>query len=238
MQSHDYDSGLSLPGSCASSRPSSPVAWLKPGKCVAIDCEMVGTGPGGRISELARCSVVNYRGDVVYDKYIKPELPITDFRTPWSGVTKRHMKNAISFKVAQKEILKILEDKRVVGHALHNDFKALKYFHPRVQTRDTSKIPMLNKMAGFPAKVSCSLKSLAWSLLHKRIQVGRMGHSSIEDAQTAMELYKLVEEQWEEELLSCLELSSSSSPALSSVSDNEQYMEDQYWPPDLNEDCK
>ncbi|NXL72335.1 I20L2 protein, partial [Leptocoma aspasia] len=32
-------------------------------KLVAMDCEMVGTGPGGRTSALARCSIVTYEGD-------------------------------------------------------------------------------------------------------------------------------------------------------------------------------
>lgn len=77
---------------------------LRPGKYVAIDCEMVGTGPQGKLSELARCSVVNYEGDVIYDKYIRPELPIVDYRTRWSGITKHHMKNAIPFKAAQAEV--------------------------------------------------------------------------------------------------------------------------------------
>ncbi|XP_053318371.1 apoptosis-enhancing nuclease-like [Spea bombifrons] len=230
-----YDSGLSVPSSTTSSRPSSPVAWLKPGKCVAIDCEMVGTGPGARVSELARCSVVNYSGEVIYDKYIKPELPITDYRTRWSGITKIHMKNAISFKTAQKEILNLLKDNRVVGHALQNDFKALKYFHPSAQTRDTSKIRLLKKMAGLPSNHNVSLKSLAWCLLHKRIQIGKKGHSSAEDAQTCMELYKLVEDQWEQDLRFHSEQSTSTSPAGSSVS---SFMDDQYWPPDLNENYR
>ncbi|NWU46165.1 I20L2 protein, partial [Hylia prasina] len=34
-----------------------------PPKLVAMDCEMVGTGPGGRTSALARCSIVTYEGD-------------------------------------------------------------------------------------------------------------------------------------------------------------------------------
>ncbi|NXU92774.1 I20L2 protein, partial [Xiphorhynchus elegans] len=34
-----------------------------PSKLLAMDCEMVGTGPGGRISALARCSIVSYDGD-------------------------------------------------------------------------------------------------------------------------------------------------------------------------------
>lgn len=78
----------------------------KPRKCVAIDCEMVGTGPAGKMSELARCTVVNYDGDVIYDKYVRPEFPIVDYRTRWSGITRRHMENATSFRVVRSEVSK------------------------------------------------------------------------------------------------------------------------------------
>ncbi|NXK55667.1 AEN nuclease, partial [Chauna torquata] len=205
---------------------------LHPCKYVAIDCEMVGTGPRGRLSELARCTVVSYEGDVIYDKYVQPELPIVDYRTRWSGITKQHMKNAIPFRAAQAEILKILKDKIVVGHAIHNDFQALKYFHPKDRTRDTSRIPLLNQKAGLPVRVSASLKSLAKHLLQKKIQIGCKGHSSVEDAQTTMELYRLVEVQWETELARSLPPRPPSPPADPST-DSDQYMDDQYWPVDL-----
>ncbi|XP_067879028.1 interferon-stimulated 20 kDa exonuclease-like 2 [Heterodontus francisci] len=172
---------------------------VKPYKCVALDCEMVGTGQGGKRSELARCSVIGYDGDLVYDKYILPPNPITDYRTRWSGIRRQHMRNATPFKLAQKEILKVLCGKIVIGHAVHNDFKALNYFHPPSMTRDTSKIPLLNRKAGFPEKESVSLKRLTKQLLHRDIQVGKQGHSSVEDARATMELYKLVEAQWERE---------------------------------------
>nr|XP_010299333.1 PREDICTED: apoptosis-enhancing nuclease-like [Balearica regulorum gibbericeps] len=217
-------------GSSRGVRMSSPL--LRPGKYVAIDCEMVGTGPQGRLSELARCSVVNYEGDVIYDKYVQPELPIVDYRTRWSGITKQHMKSAIPFKTAQAEILKILKDKIVVGHAIHNDFQALKYFHPKDRTRDTSRIPMLNQRAGLPGRANVSLKSLARHLLQKKIQVGCKGHSSVEDAQTAMELYRLVEVQWETELARSLP-PRPPSPVTDPTTDSNQYMDDQYWPTDL-----
>uniref|UniRef100_UPI00398F5234 apoptosis-enhancing nuclease-like n=1 Tax=Pristiophorus japonicus TaxID=55135 RepID=UPI00398F5234 len=206
-------------------------------KHVAIDCEMVGTGPCGRLGEMARCSIVNYQCDVVYDKYVKPRLPITDYRTRWSGIRKQHMTSAIEFNVAQREILKILKGKIVVGHALHNDFKALKYFHPKSQTRDTSKIPMLKRKAGFPERESVSLKNLAKRLLHKNIQVGRDGHCSVEDACTSMELYRLVEVQWEQKLHSWLsaEQEHAASETNSAI---DRYMGDQYWPADLQEDSK
>ncbi|KAK2543510.1 Isg20l2 [Columba livia] len=98
-------------------------------------------------------------------------------------------------------ILRILAGKVVVGHAIYNDFKALKYFHPKELTRDTSKIPLLNRRGGFPENVAISLKRLVKELLHKDIQVGKSGHSSVEDARATMELYKVVEAEWEQHLL-------------------------------------
>lgn len=169
-------------------------------KIVAIDCEMVGTGPKGRNSALARCSVVNYQGDVVYDKYIKPPSPVTDYRTRWSGIHWKHLVNATPFQVAQKEVLKLLHGKMVIGHAIQNDYKALGYFHPKELTRDTSKIPLLNRKAGLSEKEMVSLKRLAKLVLHKDIQMGRGGHSSVEDAKTTMELYRAVEVEYEREL--------------------------------------
>ncbi|KAM6234403.1 interferon-stimulated 20 kDa exonuclease-like 2 [Porphyrio hochstetteri] len=162
---------------------------------------MVGTGPGGRCSDLARCSIVGYSGDVLYDRYVRPVAPIVDYRTRWSGIRQQHMANAVPFGKAQREILRILSGKLVVGHAIHNDFKALKYFHPRALTRDTSRMPLLNRRGGFPEDVPISLKRLAKQLLHKDIQVGKSGHSSVEDARATMELYKVVEAEWEQHLL-------------------------------------
>ncbi|XP_062060891.1 apoptosis-enhancing nuclease isoform X1 [Lepus europaeus] len=217
---------------CSRKPTRKEAAGLLPSKCVAIDCEMVGTGPRGRVSELARCSVVSYHGDVLYDKYIRPEMPITDYRTRWSGVTRQHMRKAIPFKEAQKEILKLLKGKVVVGHALHNDFQALKYVHPRSQTRDTTYVPSLLSQPSLHARARVSLKDLALQLLHRRIQVGRHGHSSVEDATAAMELYRLVEAQWEQQVASGLQAHREDGDPDSST-DMEQYMEDQYWPADL-----
>jgi len=53
---------------------------------LAMDCEMVGVGPEGTRSVLARCSIVNYNGQVVYDKLVQPLEPVTDYRTQHSGI--------------------------------------------------------------------------------------------------------------------------------------------------------
>lgn len=75
-----------------------------PSNYLAIDCEMVGTGPKGSVSQLGRCSLVSYDGDVVYDKFIKPPMPVTDYRTRWSGIRPRNLANATPFSVARKEV--------------------------------------------------------------------------------------------------------------------------------------
>uniref|UniRef100_A0A8C6X7E3 Exonuclease domain-containing protein n=1 Tax=Naja naja TaxID=35670 RepID=A0A8C6X7E3_NAJNA len=213
----------------------SPFLPQKTVKPVAIDCEMVGTGPCGKTSELARCTVVSYDGDVIYDKYILPECPIVDYRTRWSGITWKHMRKAIPFRIAQGEIIQILKDKIVVGHALHNDFQALKYFPSRAWRRDTSQCPLLKKKISSTLKPSMSLKNLAHQLLHKDIQVGKHGHSSVEDAQASMELYRLVELPWEELLMPSHPMDPShGTPEV----DHSCYMDDRYWPKDLDVECK
>jgi K+-transporting ATPase c subunit len=67
--------------------------------------------------------------------------------------------------------LKILSGKIVVGHAIHNDFRALQYFHPKSLTRDTSQIPLLNRKASCPENITMSLKHLTKKLLNQDIQV-------------------------------------------------------------------
>ncbi|XP_070822732.1 interferon-stimulated 20 kDa exonuclease-like 2 [Chaetodon trifascialis] len=173
-----------------------------PTKFLALDCEMVGSGPKGSTSQLARCSMVSYDGDVIYDKFINPSVPVTDYRTRWSGIRRRDLINAMPYSEARKEILRMLMGKVVIGHAIHNDFKVLGYSHPAALTRDTSRIPLLNLKAGFAVGECASLKRLTKAILRRDIQTGRKGHSSVEDAKATMELYKVVEEEWERELAS------------------------------------
>uniref|UniRef100_A0A8C6YM99 Interferon stimulated exonuclease gene 20 like 2 n=1 Tax=Nothoprocta perdicaria TaxID=30464 RepID=A0A8C6YM99_NOTPE len=66
---------------------------------------MVGTGPGGRTSALARCSIVAYDGAVLYDRYVRPPEPVVDYRTRWSGVRPRHLQGAVPFAAARRQPL-------------------------------------------------------------------------------------------------------------------------------------
>jgi RNA exonuclease 4 len=48
---------------------------------LAIDCEYVGTGFEDRDDMLARVSIVDDKGSVIFDKYVKPTDDVTDYRT-------------------------------------------------------------------------------------------------------------------------------------------------------------
>lgn len=102
--SWEVDSGFSSEASPTPSGRSSPCLGSCSTMVVALDCEMVGTGPGGRCSELARCSILDYHGNVLYDKYVRPCQPVTDYRTPWSGIRRHHLRHATPFAQARDEV--------------------------------------------------------------------------------------------------------------------------------------
>lgn len=181
-------------------------------RTVAIDCEMVGVGER-KLSALARCTIVGYNGDVMYDSYINPGQRVTDYRTRWSGIRPWHLKSAVPLEIACNDIKKILSSKIVVGHDLSNDFHVLGFSHPPNHRRDTAKFRRLRRLAGLTNQPS--LKVLAHRLLGRRIQRGT--HCSLEDARATMDIYKLIEQEWESELQDT----------------TSNFLSDSYWPNDI-----
>lgn len=161
-------------------------------RALALDCEMVGVGPAGEDSAAARVSIVNQFGKCVYDKYVKPTQPVTDYRTAVSGIRPENLKQGEEFEVVQKEVAEMLRGRILVGHALHNDLKVLFLDHPKKKIRDTQKYkPFKSQVkSGRP-----SLKLLAERILGVSVQHAE--HCSIQDAQAAMRLYVTVKKEWE-----------------------------------------
>ncbi|XP_071319688.1 RNA exonuclease 4 [Trachinotus anak] len=164
-------------------------------RAVAIDCEMVGVGPDGEDSILARVSLVNQFGKCIYDKYVKPTEKVTDYRTAFSGIRPEDIKDGEDVRTVQREVAEILKGRIVVGHAIHNDLKILLLDHPKKKIRDTQKYKPFKKTvkSGRP-----SLKLLCREILNVKVQQGE--HSSVQDAQATMRLYTLVKKQWEAEI--------------------------------------
>ncbi|KAL7814286.1 ribonuclease H-like domain-containing protein [Trichoderma aethiopicum] len=155
------------------------------GKYVAIDCEMVGVGPGGHESALARISIVDFHGRQVYDSYVKPRERVTNWRTAVSGISQKEMRFARDFDEVQKEVDAILKDRILIGHDIKHDLDALKLSHSPRNIRDTAKYPAFKKY-GHGRKPA--LKILAREILGIDIQSGP--HSSTEDARATMLLFR------------------------------------------------
>ena len=161
----------------------------RPGKYIALDCEMVGTGPPPHSDNLlARVSLVNYHSEQLYDSYVLPTpgSKVEDYRTFVSGIQAHHLRPgyARTFTQVQADVANLLKGRVLVGHALRNDMTVLMLSHPRADVRDTARYSGFRKKAhGAPG-----LRFLAKSELGLDIQTGE--HSSLEDARAAMALFR------------------------------------------------
>lgn len=150
----------------------------------AIDCEMCITNQ----SELTKISIVDEELRVVYNELVKPPNPITNYLTRYSGITAAMMENVTTtLEDVQYFMRKNLpRDAIFCGHSLNMDLAAIQIFHPYVI--DTSVIYNRTGIRSYKP----SLKSLAYDLMGKAIQTfDKIGHDSLEDAITTMELIKL-----------------------------------------------
>ncbi|KAH8920638.1 hypothetical protein BT69DRAFT_1222539 [Atractiella rhizophila] len=187
--------------------PTSPISSHNT-SYYAIDCEMVGVGPLGSQSALARISIVDWEGRVVYDTFVRTKEKVTDYRTWVSGVRERDLEGegAVDLEEAQRFVCDLLEGgtgkdgkkKKVilVGHAVYNDLEALFLSHPRTQTRDTQTFPPIRQVAG--SKVP-ALRVLVKKVLGiEGFQTANDGeHSSVDDARATMAVYRKFHKEWE-----------------------------------------
>lgn len=169
---------------CPSNSCNSPVKFTS---TVAMDCEFVGVGREGKRNALARVSIVNFNGKLLYDKFVCPLEPVTDYRTKYSGVRKGDLEGEgiVSLKTAQIEVASLVKNKVLVGHHISNDLTVLMLNHPKRNIRDTSDFTLYRAANGFRR----SLKELSKQFLTRTVQEGE--HCSVEDARATLDLYKL-----------------------------------------------
>ena len=169
---------------------------------VALDCEMVVVvnDEGKKSRALARVSLVDKKGEEMFDEYVLPSHRIVDYRFDWSGITAENLEDARDLNQVREEVISLLEGKIVVGHGLRHDFQALDFWPPSYNRRDTANYFRRKKRSPIP-----SLKDLAKKKLGRTIQDG--SHDSLEDARAAMDLYLKVQTQWEKRYGNTVKLS-------------------------------
>ncbi|XP_012220139.1 RNA exonuclease 5 [Linepithema humile] len=151
----------------------------------SLDCEMCLTTSGNL--ELTRISIVDESMNIVYDSLVKPENPITNYLTRYSGITKEMLNDVTVTLHDVQQVLRTLlpPDAILVGQSLNSDLHTLKMMHPYII--DTSIIFNLTGDRYRKTK----LQILAREFLGEVIQNSKAGHCSTEDSMASMKLVKL-----------------------------------------------
>ncbi|KAE8990420.1 hypothetical protein PF011_g18367 [Phytophthora fragariae] len=151
---------------------------------LALDCEMCRTTKG---VELTRLTLIDASEKVLLDEYVRPNNPIVDYCTQYSGITCEIME-ATTMRLAdiQKRFLDLVPAEAIlVGHSIENDLLALRVLHRRVI--DTSCMYPHPKGPPFRS----ALRFLTSQFLNRAIQTGTDGHCSVEDAVATLHLAQL-----------------------------------------------
>ncbi|XP_057310795.1 uncharacterized protein LOC130648733 [Hydractinia symbiolongicarpus] len=181
----DWNSAAKEHGVVSTRRRDERTAPTETSKLLAIDCEMCNTSRDNRA--LTRISVVDRDLNTVYDKLVKPDHPITDYLTQFSGITAEMLENVTTrLEDVQKDLLEIIPpDAILVGHSLDFDLRSLKLHHDNII--DTAVLYPDQRGPRFKS----SLRYLMKTYLNRHIQNSVDGHCSIEDAKSCMELVLL-----------------------------------------------
>jgi len=131
------------------------------------------------------------------DDYITIKEKVVDYLTSYSGITAEDLDatmaaqrghNLVPLKIAYKKIWILLNlGCKFLGHGLKQDFRVINIYVPKAQVIDTSDLFFIKERLR-----KLSLQFLAHTVLKEDIQLHT--HDSIEDARTALRLYRKYQE--------------------------------------------
>lgn len=153
-------------------------------QAIAIDCEMCETTDpeSGKKNSRALCrlSVVDADTDeVLLDTLVKPQWPVSDYRSRINGITKEHLEDVhFTLKHAQEFMLALCSEEAIIlGHSVNNDLAALRMEHYCVV--DSACL----FKASDSEKATVGLKDLSMHILKKAMPTV---HDSVNDSRVAL----------------------------------------------------
>ncbi|PKA56731.1 Small RNA degrading nuclease 1 [Apostasia shenzhenica] len=185
-------------GHCQLSRATQIDPRSQSARIVAMGCKMVGGGSDGSLDICARVCLIDEEENVIFHTYIRPQIPVTNYRYESTGMRPESLRDAMPLKQAQRKIEEYLcngeaiwkirsrgnaRARVLVGHGLDHDLESLGIEYPQFLIRDTANYPPLMKTS----KLSNSLKYLTQTFLGYDIQTGIQ--DPYEDCVAAMRLY-------------------------------------------------
>ncbi|KAG4139955.1 hypothetical protein ERO13_D07G227100v2 [Gossypium hirsutum] len=165
---------------------------------VALACKTVGGGSDRSLDLCARVCIIDEKENIIFHTYVKPPIPVTNYRYETTGIRPEHLRDAMPLRQVQRKVQDFLcngeptwkirspkggKARILVGHGLDHDLDKMQVEYPPIMIRDTAKYPPLMKTS----KLSNSLKYLTQAYLGYDIQNGIQ--DPYEDCVATMRLY-------------------------------------------------
>ena len=97
-------------------------------KVFALDCDMVNTTRG---KELARVTLLNFKGETSYETLVRPTVTILDYNTKYSGITEEMLQGVTtSLKDVQERLVEQFSANDII---IDNDLRCLHLEHRKVR---------------------------------------------------------------------------------------------------------
>lgn len=118
-------------------------------RVVGLACKMVGGGSDGSLDLCARVCLIDERENIIFHSYVRPPIPVTNYRYETTGVRQEHLRDALPMKLVQRKIQDFLcngepmwtirprggNSRILVGHGLDHDLASLQIEYPPQKIR-------------------------------------------------------------------------------------------------------
>ncbi|KAJ3827406.1 hypothetical protein EV361DRAFT_110577 [Lentinula raphanica] len=142
---------------------------------------------------VARVSVVDYRGSVLMDTFVRPTHYVQSFRFSETNIQLSDITNAPPFDEIRNRVASLIKSKIIVGHSLWLFLSIMGLSHSALETRDLALFrPFRRKL--YSSRI-VDLPTLVHVYMGRNIRLGV--EDSLENARACIDLFRSCEAQFE-----------------------------------------